>query len=287
MGLRSHRGLDPVAFPGPRRHARKLFWTGVIDELEWARPPPFRKVSSSMTPSRSATAPSHLKLWTLVTPSHERLLADWFLRTLPTDCHPVVNRLGAEPAEYGRGHWHRVVAHKFDVLECAFATEPADSVFVMSDVDIRFYSAFAEDVRQRIEGRDVLFQNNRPGVSHRHNHICTGFMVVRCCERARSFFERARAILWAANDPLTGDQGSCIQALEENPEFIRYALLPDTYWAPVRSGVHWQPGNPLAPPRDIVLHHANKTIGNANKIAQLSTVERLVQDSRVLTHFES
>jgi len=25
-----------------------------------------------------------LRLWTLVTPSHERLLAEWFLRTLPT-----------------------------------------------------------------------------------------------------------------------------------------------------------------------------------------------------------
>jgi hypothetical protein len=112
-------------------------------------------------------------------------------------------------------------------------------------------------------------------------------MVVRCCDRARSFFERAKAILWAADDPLTGDQGSCILALEENPEFIRYALLPDTYWTPVRSGAHWQPGNPLTPPRDIVLHHANKTIGNANKIAQLSTVERLVQDSCIWTHFES
>jgi len=46
-----------------------------------------------------------MKLWTLVTPSHERLRADWFLRTLPTDCHPVVNRIDAEPAEDGRGQW--------------------------------------------------------------------------------------------------------------------------------------------------------------------------------------
>ena len=51
-----------------------------------------------------------MKLWTLATPSRERLQADWFLRTLPTDCHPVVNRIDAEPAEYGRGQWRRVVA---------------------------------------------------------------------------------------------------------------------------------------------------------------------------------
>lgn len=234
-----------------------------------------------MTRRPFATAPLPLDIWALVTPSHERLLHDWFLRTLPGDCHPVVNRVDAEPVEYGRGQWHRVVVHKFDVLERAFAMEPADSVFVMSDVDIRFYSAFAADARRRIEGLDVLFQNNRPGVSHRYNHLCPGFMIVRCCDRARSFFARAKAILLEANDPLTGEQRSCISALEENPESIRYALLPDTYWTPVRTGVDWQPGNPLTPPRDVILHHANKTTGIANKMAQLSAVERLVEGFRL------
>ena len=84
-----------------------------------------------------------------------------------------------------------------------------------------------------------------------------------------------------ADDPLTGEQRSCISALEENPERIRYALLPDSYWTPARTGVDWQPGNPLTPPQDIILHHANKTKGIANKIAQLSTVERLVRDFRL------
>jgi len=126
-----------------------------------------------------------LKVFTLVTPSHERLLSDWFLRTLPSDCHPIVHRVDAPPVEYGTGQWHRVVAYKFDVLEQAFASEPVDSVFVMSDVDVRFYSPFAADIPRRLEGRDVLFQNNRPGASHRYNHLCTGFMIIRCCERAR------------------------------------------------------------------------------------------------------
>jgi len=221
-----------------------------------------------------------LKVFTLVTPSHERLLSDWFLRTLPSDCHPIVHRVDAPPVEYGTGQWHRVVAYKFDVLEQAFASEPVDSVFVMSDVDVRFYSPFAADIPRRLEGRDVLFQNNRPGASHRYNHLCTGFMIIRCCERARSFFTRARTILLEADHPLTGDQGSCIAALEEDPERIRYALLPDTYWTPDRASRHWQPGQPLAPPAGIVLHHANKTIGVANKIAQLNEAERLVYSGR-------
>lgn len=216
-----------------------------------------------------------LKIFTLVTPSHEPLLSDWFLRTLPVDCQPVVQRFAAPPVEYAKGQWHRVVAQKFEILRRAFASEPEGSIFVMSDVDVRFYQPFSEDVRQRIEGRDVLFQNNRPGLAHAARHICTGFMVIRCCPRARAFFERAYAVLLAADHPRTGDQYACIHTLEEGATRIRYALLPDRYWTPVHRGAPWQPFDPLAPPADVILHHANKTIGVPNKIAQLRAGERL------------
>jgi hypothetical protein len=218
-----------------------------------------------------------LNVYSLVTPSHETLLNEWFLRTLPPDCRPFLHFVDAEPVAFGQDHWHRVVVHKFDVLRRALATEPAGAVIVMSDVDIRFYRPFAADVRRRIAGLDVLFQANRPVAPRLPHDLCTGFMVIRCGVPASAFFERAHALLVEADDPLVGDQAACIRALVENPAAIRYDLLPSTYWVPdrpsIRTPKRWQPGSPLDPPRDIVLHHANYTDGTEVKLAQLGEVE--------------
>jgi hypothetical protein len=217
----------------------------------------------------------------LLTPSHETLAEDWFLRTLPGDCRPELHRVEAEPVDFATRHWHRVVVKKFDVLDRAIEIEAPGSIFVMSDVDIRFYHSFADDVRQRIQGLDVLFQDNRPGRPQQPGNLCSGFMVVRASERTRAFFQRAHAILRAADRPNLGDQKACIEALREQPDRIRFALLPPTYWVPyTEDGVHWKPGEPLDPPEHIVLHHANWTIGVANKLAQLEAVERQLAPSR-------
>jgi len=219
---------------------------------------------------------ARLRVWSLVTPSHETLLAGWFQRTLPADCVSIVRRIDAEPTDYGTGHWNRVVVRKFDVLEEAFEREPAETVFVLCDVDVRFHRPFAEDVRRRMDGLDVLFQHNRPGEPPVPNNLCTGFVAIRSGARARAFFRAARARLEAADRPDFGDQRACINTLEAEPDALRWGLLPARYWVPWDGGRHWRPGEPLHPPRDLVLHHANWTIGVAHKLAQLREVERLL-----------
>jgi hypothetical protein len=215
-----------------------------------------------------------LRVWSLVTPSHETLLADWFRRTLPGDCASEVRRIEATPADYGAGHWNRIVVHKFDVLDEAFDAEADETVFVLSDVDIRFHRPFAADVRRRIDGLDVLFQHNRPGEANVPSNLCSGFMVIRSGERARAFFRAARARLEAADRSDFGDQRACINTLEAEPGALRWGLLPETYWVPYDDGRHWRPGDPLRPPRGLVLHHANWTIGVPHKLAQLRDAER-------------
>ncbi len=224
----------------------------------------------------TASRDPRLNVFSLVTPSHETLLNDWFLRTLPSDCRPHLHYVDAAPVDFGTRHWHRVVIHKFDVLAAAFAAQPADTIFVMSDVDIRFYRTFADDVRRRMADLDILFQTNRPHDPHPFKYLCTGFVVIRNCEATRDFFERARIVLTQADDPMVGDQVSCIRTIEARPNAIRFGLLPETYWVPRRTGTRWQPGAPLTPTRDIFLHHANYTIGVSNKLAQLAAVEELL-----------
>lgn len=221
-------------------------------------------------------AESPLVLWSLLTPSHEGLAREFFLRTLPEDCRAELHRVNAQPVVYGDPGWQRVVVHKFDLLERAFARHPDGEVFVLSDVDIRFYRPFAADLRRRIAGLDLLFQDNHPGEPSAIEHLCTGFVAVRSGSGARRLFRRARAIVAERDTPRIGDQRATIQALRETPEQLRIGFLPTTYWVPFRHGEHWRPGAPLTPPEGIVLHHANWTYGNENKRNQLLAVERLV-----------
>jgi hypothetical protein len=217
-----------------------------------------------------------LVVWSLLTPSHEALARDFFLRTLPAECRSELHRVEAPAVVYGEPGWHRVVANKFDLLEFAFDAHAEGEVFVLSDVDLRFYRPFADDVRRRIEGLDLLFQDNRPGEPHAISHLCTGFVAVRSGPRPRELFRRAHAVLEALDTPRIGDQRATVQSLAESPRAVAYDFLPESYWVPFRHGPRWRPGVPLEPPAELVLHHANWTIGTEWKRAQLEAVERIV-----------
>jgi hypothetical protein len=212
----------------------------------------------------------------LVTPSHEVLLRDWFLRTLPSDLEPVVHRREAQPVEFAQDHWHEVVGQKLDILLDALIATTDGDVLLMSDVDVAFYTPVMEDVVRQMADRDILFQNNRPSLPEGVEHLCSGFMVVRATARSVAFVAAARDLLRAANDPRVGDQRACIEVLRSRPGMVRWGFLPTTYWSPGDPRGRWTPGMSLSPPDGIVLHHANHTVGVANKIAQLRLVAELI-----------
>jgi len=217
-----------------------------------------------------------LRVHSLVTPSHEVLLRDWFLRTLPPDLEPVIHRRDAEPADFAQGHWHKVVGQKFDILLDVLAAGTEGDAVVMSDVDVAFYAPVTAAVLPRMADRDILFQNNRPSLPEGMEHLCSGFMVIRASASTVAFFAAARDVLRAANDPATGDQRSCIQVLRERPDMVRWGFLPITFWSPGDPRGRWTPGMSLCPPEGMVLHHANHTVGVRNKVAQLRAVATLM-----------
>jgi len=225
---------------------------------------------------RPPPAEAPLVLHALLTPSHEALARDYFLRTLPAGCRAELHRGEAPAVVYGDPGWPRVVAGKFALLERAFAAHAEGELFVLSDVDIRFYRPIAQELRELAVGLDLLFQHNHPGEPPAPEGLCTGFVVVRAGEPARRLFRRAREIVERFDTPGVGDQRACIRALAEGPGALRWGLLPERYWVPYRHGPRWQPGTPLDPPADLVLHHANWTIGNERKRIQLAEVERIV-----------
>jgi hypothetical protein len=221
-----------------------------------------------------------LPLHALLTPSHAVLCDEWFLPSVPPDCVPLLHEHADAPETFAQGRWHRIVGRKLDIVLETIVTSGRDARFVMSDVDVRFYGAVAGDLRDRMHGVDVLFQNNRPTLPEDAENVCTGFMVIRASERTRAFFTRARAVLEAADDPAVGDQRACIATLQEAPHLIRWGFLPVTYWSPGDPRGRWHPGMSLDPPAGMLLHHANHTVGVANKVAQLRAVATVMEGRR-------
>jgi hypothetical protein len=218
-----------------------------------------------------------LTVHALVTPSHMPMLERWFLPSLPVECRPVIHSRDAEPVVYAQGSWHRVVGQKFDIVLETISTLDDGELFVMSDVDVCFYGSFVDDARGRMDGLEVLFQNNRPTLPLAPDNVCTGFMVIRATSRSRDFFERARNVLVTRNSAIVGDQNACIEILRTAPDAIRWGFLPVTYWSPGDPRGRWEPGMSLAPPDGMLLHHANHTVGVDNKLAQLEAVAAIME----------
>lgn len=214
-----------------------------------------------------------LKTFVLVTKSHERMFNDWFLSSLPSDCRLVLNYLHAEPTSFRQGEWHKIFAYKLRMIIDAIEHEPPSSIIAVSDVDIQFFQPFANDLRRRIEGQHIVWQNNLCGSQSDPKNLCGGFVGIRCCDISVEFFKEALRFLEQCNNPGVDDQVACASILYKFPQ-LKVALLPDLYWT---SASIWFPGTPLSPPPNIIMHHANWVLGIENKIEQLRVVRDLVE----------
>ena len=210
-----------------------------------------------------------LKIYALTTKSHETLLTDWFLKTMPADCEPIVHFMNAEPTIFRRGHWHKIFIKK---LEMILNVIQNDKLVVISDVDIQFFRPMAVDLQNKMQGYDILFQNNACGRSTDMGDLCGGFLVVRCSAAVSRFFEATRRQLIEMSHPAIDDQVAYANIIGRFSE-LKFGLLPNTYWT---NAAIWKPGETLSPPNDIVIHHANWVLGVDHKVKQLEEVRRII-----------
>jgi hypothetical protein len=146
------------------------------------------------------------------------------------------------------------------------AQKEGDGYFVAADCDVQFFGRTKELLLEAIEDYDIAAQ-----VTHyARDAPCTGFFICRASDKMRRFFEAVMPRIDAKHH----DQHIVIdmQAL------IRVKLLGNQFWSNCR---RWRPGQPLNVPDDIVIHHANFTMGVADKLAQLRLVKEKVRQIRV------
>ncbi|MDD3896569.1 MAG: putative nucleotide-diphospho-sugar transferase [Candidatus Peribacteraceae bacterium] len=248
-----------------------------------------------------------MKLYAICSPSHAVLRDQWFLpsaekvfeeiivETVPQDCVDGV---------YMHSGWKKTMERKIDLLLRA-VEENWGGIFVYSDVDIQFFNSVETLSFESLLGeQDVVFQNSQAG------GICMGFLVCRANEAMQNFWRAAKEeirencgiygysdqsvvnfllgikkyrgswrtfirmnIPWA--EKVKHFYYRCCQQQKKRSISLRWGCLPEQFYSP---GKFWHPGEQLDIPQDIVLHHANWTIGIQNKIAQLEYVRRIVSE---------
>lgn len=223
------------------------------------------------------------KIYTCYSRSHEEMFRRWFLGTMRDDFDVVARRLDQEclTAEYMADGWTETVLRKIPLILEAIDAHEENGFFLFSDVDVQWFGPVQGRLRRLLAEQpnvDLFFQadawKNPDGVGN----VCTGFFVCKGNVRTRAFWTLVGEIMRRVG---CGDQRSAQEVLRlETILGLRVGYLPPEFWGPgslQNSPSRWEPGMALVPPMDILVHHANWTVGTANKVEQLECVAGLVR----------
>jgi hypothetical protein len=230
-----------------------------------------------------------IPLYTFCTPSHSVLRDEWFLKSV-TDEYDVRGSEGEQQSktgEYYSDNWISTMEGKTKVV-CRGLGECFGGVFVFSDVDIQFFGPTRDYLLAALGDYDIAFQKNDPSGA-----ICTGFFICRANDATRDFWN---TVLEMLRTHAHGDDQDCTELLLQGvirrwpiirrfwnkkhgvygtgSSAMRWRLLGKEIYLP---GKQWKPGDALSIPKNILVHHANWTVGIENKIAQLRYVRGIVE----------
>jgi len=252
-----------------------------------------------------------IKLYTFGSRSYRCIQEMYFEPSLQDDYEIIAegyeNQDYVEGAAYGTAEFNDAMILKTDLILRAIR-ENWGEIFIYSDVDVQFFRPTKDMVLKLMRGRDLVIQRDSP-----LGFVCAGFFAARGNRKNLRLWEKIRQR--AAEDRTTNDQiilndilwkrAGCIpfgvkRVMDfwkrrsrshdrfESYDFfgnafgVRWTYLPARFYSGgnVRHQ-HWNPGDRMDIPADIVMHHANWTYGIANKMAQLQYVRHWVEQERV------
>ena len=138
--------------------------------------------------------------------------------------------------------------------------------FIFADVDICFYKPFVEDVMNKLNGYDIVCQEDRES-------LCSGFFACKSNSSTKGLFKEIKNHLRSHN---VNDQVS----LNHLKDIVKYGLLDKRAYYTIgnfytnENGTYiWNNKVHINPPSDMVLHHANYVVGVENKIRLLEMIK--------------
>ncbi len=207
-----------------------------------------------------------MKLYTFYSDSHKQIYEDYFLKSF-NDCGlnksfdlDVTRTKQHGNGIYGTPGFNESTRDKVKILQRA-TKENYGKHFVFSDCDVQFFGDFKEDILGYTSDElDIVFQDDC-------GLLCSGFFIAKGSEKLENFFN----LIHERTPHYEHDQ----YAINDHRNQINHSGLPtDKYFniASVSQCQHWQEGREYNLPKNILVHHANWTIGIHNKIKMMRYV---------------
>ncbi len=152
--------------------------------------------------------------------------------------------------------------------------------FVYSDCDVQFFGDFSGPIVEELEssGKDILFQHDGNG------EFCAGFFISKVNERTLGLFRHALKVI----DNHRDDQPAMNWVLHAYPDRLlpdgvplpSVGLLSERFWTYGAKYGLWVGNADFEVPKDILVHHANWTVGLDNKEKLMDLVKQKVHELR-------
>jgi hypothetical protein len=218
-----------------------------------------------------SNAQERVKLYAFYTPSHKILVDQWFLPSVQDDYEMVIefHEQECESGNFMDVGWLDAMHRKVDLIIRAIE-ENWGKIFIHSDIDIQFFKPTKAMIMALMQKKDLVIQRDSP-----QGGICAGFFACRGNDRTLKLWKdiKKRMLETMQSGKPEHDQKALSYFLKLKPCPVVWDFLPVEFFnAGTLTGKGWMPGRILPIPHNIVLHHANWTVGVANKIAQLKYV---------------
>lgn len=213
-----------------------------------------------------------MKLYTFYSDSHEELYHNYFLKSfhehnLGDSFELDVTKVDQKGnGDFGTDGFNATMVDKVAILQRAVEENP-DQPFVFADCDIQFFSNFHDDILSYLDDKTDMVAQSDNGT------ICAGFFIGRGTKVMKKFMDYIHKVTpQFANDQV---------AMNAHKGRVRYKLLPqDKYFtiAKVNGGKVWNGETGFDLPENIMVHHANFTIGVPRKIELFDYIKQHMKE---------
>lgn len=218
-----------------------------------------------------------MKIITFYTSSH-RPLFDRFLSTLRLT-NPQLEVAATEMPQrsrtgvFGTVGFNESMQDKIDVILSHWSQIRNGEHFLFSDCDVQFLKEFVTDIQSYDQSKDILFQDNV-------DCFCAGFMYCKKTALLKDFLLMVKKL---TPQHQMDDQGAINYLLDRGEHGLSVGLLPRTKYFTVAAATGervWR-GEKFQVPPEVLVHHANWTVGIRRKIRLMDVVSSSVGSVRL------
>jgi hypothetical protein len=222
------------------------------------------------------------QLLTFYSDSHKEFYEDYFLKTFNQHLQKefklntlYIDQLSSDGA-FGSSGFEETMLLKIKHIINNIDIESSDNL-VYADCDIQFFKRIKEDLYEELGDYDIKFQDDI-------TCLCAGFFICKQTPNVINFFKNVLKTLQNNMENGKLKNGLSDQIIINNfyrnkSQKIKIGKLPLKYFTVASSEVgpqQWT-GQEFSIPPNIILHHANWTVGYKNKIKLLNYIKNKIK----------